>query len=580
MRKAFFAGGCFWCIAAAFTGTEGIESVVSGYCGTDASAPSYEDVKAQKTDCREAVCITYDEAVVSYEKLLDIYFDNVDPFDGEGQFIDRGRSYTLAIFYREDAERIIAEKRISDVGKRSGRRVFVAVEPFERFFAAEEYHQDFHVKEPVRFAEEMKSSGRARRKAELKMMMNGETVLDRFIRYVKIPTASSEKTGTSPSTEEQFALGRLLCDELKKIGVADAECDEHCYVYGHVPATPGFENAPAIGFIAHMDTAPDFRGDGVSPRIIENYDGGDVILGDSGRSITKADFPHLGKLAGKTLVVTDGTTLLGGDDKAGAAEIVTALRDVISGDRPHGRISVAFTPDEEIGEGADHFDLEAFAADYAYTVDGGPVNCVEYETFNAAEAVFETKGFNVHPGSAKNIMINAQLVAMEIDGMLPKGETPRDTEGYEGFFHLCETEGNVEKARLRYIVRDHDDERFELRKAILKTIESKLNAKYGPGTVTLAIRDQYRNMAAVIRKNMHLVDNALEVMKELGIEGGTEPIRGGTDGARLSFMGLPCPNLGTGDYAPHGPYEHVAAEEMEQGVEIIKGLIRKYSVRR
>lgn len=577
MKNAYFAGGCFWCIAAAFGGIEGIAAVVSGYCGGEEDSPSYEDVKAQKTGHRECIKITYDEAILSYGRLLDVYFENVDPFDGEGQFIDRGRSYTLAIYTDDEREKSLAEGRIDAIEKCAGRPVYVAVEPLRRFFTAEEYHQDFHVKNPGKFKEEIESSGREKRKEELRQIMNRENVLDRFLRYARIPTGSSDKTGTTPSTEKQFVLGRMLRDELLAIGVNDAECDAACYVYGHIPATPGYESAPAIGFIAHMDTAPDFSGDNVSPRIVADYDGGDIVLGDSGRTITNENFPHLAKLKGKTLVVTDGKSLLGGDDKAGVAEIIAALSDIVAENIPHGRISVAFTPDEEIGEGADHFDLGKFAADFAYTVDGGPVCGVEYETFNAAAAVFEVKGFNVHPGTAKDIMINAQLVAMEINGMLPAGETPRDTEGYEGFFHLCEMEGNVERARLEYIVRDHDDGKFELRKAILKTVAARINEKYGPGTATLTVREQYRNMARVIRENMHLIDNALEVMRELGIEGRTEPIRGGTDGARLSYMGLPCPNLGDGDYAAHGPYEHVVVEEMEQGVEIIKGLVRRYA---
>ncbi|MBQ7444679.1 MAG: peptidase T [Clostridia bacterium] len=403
------------------------------------------------------------------------------------------------------------------------------------------------------------------------------TVVERFLGYVKTYTTSDENSGTTPSTDRQFALADRLVKELKEAGVADAARDDKCYVYGHIPATPGLEKAPAIGFIAHMDTAPDFCGENVDPRIIENYDGQDIPLGTSGRTIANKDFPHLASLKGKSLIVTDGRTLLGGDDKAGCAEIVAAAEELIKSGRPHGKVCIGFTPDEEIGRGADFFSVEKLGADFAYTVDGGPVNEVEYETFNAAKAIFEINGFNVHPGAAKDIMINAQLVAMEIDGLLPKGETPRDTSGYEGFYHLCHMEGDVEKATLYYIIRDHDSEKFELRKAIMKSAAMRMNSKYGEGTVNVTVTDQYRNMSEVIKKNFHLIENAIDVIKSQGLEPGTEPVRGGTDGSRLSFMGLPCPNLGTGTYAMHGPYEHTCIEEMETSVKIILGIIGKYA---
>ncbi len=402
-------------------------------------------------------------------------------------------------------------------------------------------------------------------------------VVERFLGYVKMYTTSCEDSEKTPSTERQFALADKLVKELKEAGVADAARDDKCYVYGHIPATEGCEKAPAIGFIAHMDTAPDFSGEGVNPRIIENYDGTDITLGTSGRVLSNKDFPHLKTLKGKSLIVTDGKTLLGGDDKAGCAEIVAAAEELIKSGAPHGRICIGFTPDEEIGRGADFFSVEKFGAKYAYTVDGGPVNQVEFETFNAAKAIFEINGFNVHPGSAKDIMINAQLVAMEIDANLPKGETPRDTEGYEGFYHLCHMQGDVEKASLYYIIRDHDAEKFALRKAMVQTIARKMNAKYGEGTVKVTVTDQYRNMAEVIRENFHLITNATEVIKEQDLCPETEPVRGGTDGSRLSFMGLPCPNLGTGTYAMHGPYEHTCIEEMETSVKIILGIIGKYA---
>lgn len=402
-------------------------------------------------------------------------------------------------------------------------------------------------------------------------------VVERFLGYVKMHTTSSEDSQTTPSTERQFLLADRIVEELKSIGVRDAARDDLCYVYGHIPATEGYENAPAIGFIAHMDTAPDFSGEGVDPEIIENYDGSDIVLGDSGRTLSNREFPHLAGLKGKRLIITNGKTLLGGDDKAGCAEIVSAAEQLIKSGTPHGMICLGFTPDEEIGRGADFFSVERFGAKFAYTVDGGPVNEVEYETFNAAKALFEINGFNVHPGAAKDIMINAQLVAMEIDSNLPKGETPRDTSGYEGFYHLCHMEGDVEKATLYYIIRDHDTEKFALRKAMMQSIALKMNAKYGEGTVKVTVTDQYRNMSEIIRQNFHLIDNAKAVIKEQGLDPRTEPVRGGTDGSRLSFMGLPCPNLGTGTYAMHGPYEHTCIEEMETSVKVIIGIIGKYA---
>ncbi len=402
-------------------------------------------------------------------------------------------------------------------------------------------------------------------------------VLERFLEYVKIPTVSDPSCETVPSTDKQFVLAKKLAQELVSIGAENVECDDKCYVYGEIKASEGYENAPRIGFVAHMDTAPDFCGDNVSPKVITNYDGADIPLGDSGRTLSSKEFPHLKNLCGKTLVVTDGTTLLGGDDKAGVAEIMTAVEKIISEGIPHGKISICFTPDEEIGRGADEFSIDRFGADFAYTVDGGNISEVEYENFNACGAVYEVSGFNVHPGSSKDTMINAQLVAMEINSMLPKGQTPRDTEGYEGFFHLCSMEGCVEKATLEYIIRDHSAERFEERKRILTDIAEKINAKYGEGTVKLTIRDQYRNMEEIIKQHFHLIENALSAIRSVGEDAHTVPIRGGTDGARLSFMGLPCPNIGTGCYAGHGPYEHAVVEDMEKVVDIILGIIQLYS---
>ena len=392
---------------------------------------------------------------------------------------------------------------------------------------------------------------------------------ERLLNYVKVFTTSDDDSETVPSSSRQFDLAKLLVEEMKGIGICDARVDDKCYVYGSIPATEGF--------IAHMDTAPDFNGNNVHPRIIENYDGGEVVLGESGRVLKPSDFPHLPKLKGRTLIVTDGTSLLGADDKAGIAEIMTAAERIINGDMPHGRILISFTPDEEVGRGADHFDVEGFGADFAYTVDGGQENVIEYENFNAAAAHIEINGFNVHPGSAKDIMINALHVACEIEGMLPYGQTPRDTEKYEGFFHLCDISGTTEHAEMDYILRDHSAEIMKARKATLEHIAKLLNAKYGEGTVKLEIRDQYQNMIERIKPCFHLIENAYAAVRELGVEPETEAIRGGTDGARLSFMGLPCPNLGTGGYAYHGPYEHITVEGMDIAADIILGIIKKYS---
>ncbi|MCR5808065.1 MAG: peptidase T [Clostridiales bacterium] len=400
---------------------------------------------------------------------------------------------------------------------------------------------------------------------------------ERLLKYVAIHTKSDDESESVPSTARQFDLAKLLVEEMKSIGVADAHVDDMCYVYGSIPASKGYEDKPAIGFIAHMDTAPDFNGENVRPRLIENYDGGEVVLGDSGRSLRPAEFPHLTNLKGRTLIVTDGTSLLGADDKAGVAEIMTAAERIIKGGMPHGKLLLAFTPDEEVGRGADHFDVEHFGADFAYTVDGGQENVIEYENFNAAACRVEINGFNVHPGSAKNTMINALLVGCEFNSMLPSGETPRDTMGYEGFFHLCDMKGTVEHAVMDYIIRDHSSEIMTARKATIRHIEALLNEKYGEGTVKVTLKDQYLNMVEKIKPCFHLIENACEAVRELGMESVTEPIRGGTDGARLSFMGLPCPNLGTGGYAYHGPYEHITVEGMELATEVILGIVKRYA---
>ncbi len=400
---------------------------------------------------------------------------------------------------------------------------------------------------------------------------------ERLLNYVRIWTTSDEDSETVPSSDRQLDLAKILVEEMKAMGVMDARVDEKGYIYGSLKATEGMGDKPAIGFIAHMDTAPDFNGRDVKPQLIENYDGGDVCLGDSGRTLSVSDFPHLKELKGRTLITTDGTSLLGADDKAGIADIMTAIDEIIKENRPHGRLCIGFTPDEEVGKGADFFDVTGFGADFAYTVDGSKEGEIEYENFNASEAVFKVHGVNVHPGEAKNIMVNASLIAMEINKMLPDNETPRHTEGYEGFYHLTDMTGNVEHAELKYIVRDHDGKLFSDREERLRSIERLMNQKHGEGTVELEIRESYRNMKEKIEACMHLIENAKTAIKKEGIEPKVSPIRGGTDGARLSFMGLPCPNLGTGGYAFHGPFEHITVEGMDKAVNIIKNIVDIYA---
>ena len=402
---------------------------------------------------------------------------------------------------------------------------------------------------------------------------------ERLLKYVKINTKSDDRSATVPTSAIQFDLARMLEEELREIGCENVRADDKCYVYAEIPATKGCENAPVLGFIAHMDTSPDFSGEGVNPQLHENYNGEDVVLGDSGRVLSTKTFPHLKSLKGRTLITTDGNTLLGADDKAGVAEIMTLAEMLINENIPHGKICIGFTPDEEVGSGADYFDVKGFGADYAYTVDGGAEGSLEYENFNAAGAKFTVNGVNVHPGSAKNIMVNAILVAMEINSMLPSADIPSKTEGYEGFFHATDMTGDTEKATLEYIVRDHSAEMFEARKTILRHIEKTLNEKYGEGTVVLEIKEQYRNMYEMILPAKHLVDNAILAAKKVGLEPSVEPIRGGTDGARLSYMGLPCPNLGTGGYAFHGPFEHITVEGMDKATEMLVEIVKIYSER-
>ena len=400
---------------------------------------------------------------------------------------------------------------------------------------------------------------------------------ERLLNYVKIHTTSEESSETTPSSDWQFMLGNLLVEELREMGIKDVTIDDKCYIYAKLPATEGLEKAPVLGFIAHMDTAPDFSGENVQPQLIPDYDGENIVLGQSGLTLSPETFPHLRKLKGCTLIVTDGTTLLGADDKAGVAEIMTLAEELLSSKLPHGPLCIGFTPDEEIGRGADYFDVDRFGADFAYTVDGGAENAIEYENFNAAGAKVVIKGLSLHPGDSKNTMINASLVAMEFNAMLPAGDTPRHTEGYEGFYHLCAMEGDMSEATLSYIVRDHDAALFESRLYTLRHIEKLLNEKYGSGTVTLTITEQYRNMKEMIEPCMHLIDNAKQAVQSVGLQPVTVPIRGGTDGARLSYMGLPCPNLGTGGYGFHGPYEHITVEGMDHVVAILKEIVRLYA---
>lgn len=400
---------------------------------------------------------------------------------------------------------------------------------------------------------------------------------ERFLNYVPVWTTSDETSETVPSAARELKLAEMLVEEMKGIGISDARMDDKGYVYGHIPATPGYEEKPALGLIAHMDTVADASGENISPRLIENYDGKDVVLGDSGKVLSVEDFPYLPELKGRTLIVTDGTTLLGADDKAGIAEILTAADEVLKGGMPHGRICISFTPDEEIARGAKHFDVEGFGADYGYTLDGSKEGEIQYENFNASTAIFTIHGISVHTGTAKNVLVNAQTLAMEIHQMLPESERPETTEGYEGFYHLVSINGTVTNTKMKYFIRDFDRESFEKREEKLCEIAALMNEKYGEGKVEVEITQSYRNMREVIEPCYHLVDRALKATKAAGVEPDTTPIRGGTDGARLSFKGLPCPNLGTGGYAFHGVYEHITVEGMDLAVKIVKDIIRQFA---
>ena len=401
-----------------------------------------------------------------------------------------------------------------------------------------------------------------------------ETVQERFLRYVRFDTTSDEFSETCPSTSKQKILGQALVEEMLSMGIADARMDENGYVYGTVPGDP---NLPTIGLIAHMDTAPDASGANIRAKVIP-YEGGDILLnGEKGIYLREADYESLKRNKGKHLIVADGTTLLGADDKAGVAEILTAAQTLLIEGGVHATLKIGFTPDEEIGRGADRFDVAHFGADYAYTADGGTIGELEYENFNAASAKVTVHGLNIHPGSAKNKMVNSQYIAMEFQSLLPQAQKPEHTENYEGFIHLTDMKGEVEESVLRYIVRDHDKTLFEEKKQLMTATAEYLNRKYGDGTVELELKDSYYNMREKIEPHMEIVDRAKRAMAAVGMEPRTVPVRGGTDGARLSYEGLLCPNLCTGGENYHGRFEYIPVEDMEKCVAMLVALLRMVS---
>ena len=400
---------------------------------------------------------------------------------------------------------------------------------------------------------------------------------ERLLKYVAVHTTSDPNSETHPTTHRQFELANMLVEEMKALGIEDARVDDKCYVYGTLAATEGMEHVKALGLIAHMDTADDASGEHVKPMFHENYNGKDIVLSGSGEVMTVKQFPFLAKLKGQTLITTDGTTLLGADDKAGIAEILTVVERIQTENIPHGKLCIGFTPDEEVGQGADFFDIPGFGADYAYTVDGGDVGEIEYENFNAASAVVTVHGRSVHPGSAKNTMLNAQNVAMEFHMALPKFDRPEHTEGREGFYHLTDMIGDVTFAKLQYIVRDHDEAKFQAKKELILHTAACLNEQYGASVVEVDLKDSYANMIEQIRPHFHLIEFAKEAVKQAGLVPVECPIRGGTDGARLSYEGLPCPNLGTGGFNFHGPYECITVEKMDQSVEVLLNIIALFT---
>ena len=405
-----------------------------------------------------------------------------------------------------------------------------------------------------------------------------EKIVERFLRYAKIDTQSDDDSKSSPSTEKQFNLAKLLVEELKEIGVSNVELDEYCNVWAELPSNTNKE-IPIIGFLAHMDTATDFTGTNVNPKIVKNYDGKDIVLNKDKEIVLKTNnFPDILKYIGQDIITTDGTTLLGADDKAGVAEIMTAVEYLVKNPEiEHGTIKIAFTPDEEVGRGTDNFDIKKFGADFAYTVDGSKKGELEYETFNAAEARITIKGNNIHPGSSKNKMINSMRIAFELDNMLPTEQKPEYTEDYEGFFHLLNISGDVENTNMKYIIRDHDMTKFEDKKALIEKVVEFLNKKYLPNTIELNLKDQYYNMKSKIEPVMHIVETAKQAMEELDIKPIIHPIRGGTDGAMLSYKGIPTPNLFTGGHNFHGKFEYIPIPSMIDSVNVILKIIELYS---
>ena len=400
---------------------------------------------------------------------------------------------------------------------------------------------------------------------------------DRFLKYVAIDTQSDENSETFPSSAKQWDLLNLLVEEMKTLGLEEVTIDKYGYVMGTIPATKGCEMAPVIGFLAHVDTSPDMSGKDVRPRIIEEYQGEDIVLNPS-LTMRVAEFPELSRFVGHTLIHTDGTTLLGADDKAGVAEIMTAAEYLMSHPEiKHGKIRIGFTPDEEIGRGVDFFDVKAFGADFAYTMDGGYEGELEFENFNAASAKIIIKGRNVHPGYAKHKMINAIDVACELNALVPATERPQYTEGYEGFYHCVGITGTVEEASVSYIIRDHDADKFEAKKVWMHNIVGILNNKYGEGVLTLALKDQYYNMRKMVEPHPQVIDNALAAMRDADVEPLVRPIRGGTDGARLSFMGLPCPNIFAGGMNFHGKFEYCSLNSMEKAVKVIINIAKRWA---
>ncbi|MBI5404101.1 MAG: peptidase T [Ignavibacteriae bacterium] len=404
-----------------------------------------------------------------------------------------------------------------------------------------------------------------------------KTILNRFLKYISYDTQSDDASETCPSTQKQFDLANYVKDELIKLGLKDVSLDENCYLIGTLPANTD-KKIPAIGFLAHFDTAPDMSGADIKPQIIENYKGGDILLKGNNLKLSPSVFPELDEHIGHTLITTDGTTLLGADDKAGITEIITAIEYLVNHPEiKHGTIKVGFTPDEEIGRGVDKFDVEKFKADFAYTMDGSRLGELEYENFNAAEAKIKINGRNVHPGYAKDKMLNAILIGMELNSLLPVNQRPEFTRGYDGFFHIIKFEGTVETSNFKYIIRDHDKVKFEQKKKLIADCVELLNKRYGEGVIEMTLKDQYFNMKEKVEPQIHIVETAKKAMEELEIEPVVVPIRGGTDGARLSYMGLPCPNIFAGGLNFHGKFEYVSLDVMEKATMVILKIIELYT---